>query len=62
MNKTGYINPCTVYIKYYYNSVSDHLEAMGLFTLDTVMKPTAYMLTDNEGVIKDISSSCINIL
>ncbi|EAS00830.2 PAS domain S-box protein (macronuclear) [Tetrahymena thermophila SB210] len=61
-NKSGYIFPVIIHIKPIFHALKDGMEFLGIFRKEKNVKNFAYALATYDNQIRDISSSCLNIL
>lgn len=61
-NKAGYIFPIILHVKPVYHALKDGIEFFSLFRKEKMLRNYAYLIISQDGQIKDISASCLNIL
>jgi len=60
--KSGYVIQLILHVKPAYHALKEGVEFIGIFRKEKQLKVDAILVINNEGIIKDISASCLNIL
>lgn len=61
-NKYGYIFQFMLAIKPVYHALKDGLQFIGIIRKEKLLRTQAYLILNDEGVIKELSPTCLTVL